>query len=293
MSKPRLLIVGASGLLGKTLASQLSNDFEIFGTYWRNRIDRSKNFFPLDATKDHELELLLELVKPNMVVNCSGLTSVDECERRPEASWLLNCYIPSKISQLLSTSNTRLVHISTDHFESVNKSPRKESEKVWHVNQYGYAKLLAEEEVLLQNANNLVVRTNFFGLGKNSGSSLLDFALNSLNSGKNVIGFSDVQFSPVGTTFLSSVLATLLKSNCSGMVNVSSHEVINKYDFLLLVAKCLGIQSQNVKKGSSKELQILVRRPDYLALDPNKLTSEHRVEVPSIEEMIRVEIGLK
>lgn len=293
LSKPRLLIVGVSGLLGKTLASSLNGEFEIFGTYFRNQPKEFPNNIQLDATKDEELERLLNVVEPNIVLNCSGLTSVDECERRPEASWLLNCYIPAKISQLLSNTKTKFVQISTDHFESGDFSPRSELEKVWHVNQYGYSKLLAEEEVLIQSANNLVVRTNFFGLGKKNGNSLLDFAFNSLTSGKSVRGFADVEFSPVGVTFLSSVLATLLRENCSGILNVSSQEVINKYDFLLLVADILRIQSDFVSKGSSKDLNEFVLRPNYLALDPRKLIREHGVEIPSIEEMIRVEMGLK
>lgn len=293
MSKPRLLIVGASGLLGKTLFSSLKSDFETFGTYFRSRPNDFANNVRLNATIDEELESLLSSVEPHVVLNCAGLTSVDECEKRPEASWLLNCYIPSKVSQLLANTKARVVQISTDHFESSDLSPRSESEKVWHVNQYGYSKLLAEEEILIQSANNLIVRTNFFGLGKKNGHSLLDFALKSVTGKKSVHGFADVEFSPVGVTFLSSVLATLLRENCSGIINVASKEVINKYNFLLLVADVLGVQREHISKCNSRDLVGFVRRPNFLALSPKKLIEAHGVEIPSIEEMIRVEIGLK
>lgn len=291
MVKPRVLIVGASGLLGQTLSEFLSMDFEVHGTFLHHEPIGLVNAHQVDATSDESLFGCLELVDPEFVVNCAGLTSVDKCESQPEESLLLNYLLPVRISKILSASNTRFVHISTDHFKSKHQTPRRESECVWSVNHYGFVKLRAEQEVLSENPRSLVIRTNFFGLGKRIGTSLLDYTVNSLNSGKRLQGFFDVEFSPVGVSFLSRAISETLRSDLNGILNVASDEVVSKFEFVSLVAETLLIPRGSVERCSTKDEPDWTPRPNYLALDPSKFKYEFGVAIPTVRKMIEDEIS--
>lgn len=290
MSREKVLIIGASGLLGETLSIELQNDFDVYGTFLHHRPLQLKKVIQLDASDDLCLENCIQSVLPRYVINCSGLTSVEECEARPEASWILNAYVPTKTAAILEETSSRFIHISTDHFESQDSRPRTEIDEVWSVNQYGYSKLCAESSLLSANPTSLVIRTNFFGLGKKSGNSLLDFAVKSIRSNSETFGFDDVQFSPVSTTFLSSAIAKLLSKEVSGVLNIASSQVISKYDFLLLVADVLNKDHKFVKRSSSSNFQGLTPRPRYLALDPSRLLSHIDASSPSIRDMIECEV---
>lgn len=288
--KPKVLVVGASGLLGASLVRNLEGEFEVHGTYLRNKPSGISNIYCLDTSNDKELETLFRIHSFDFVINCSGLTSVDECEKRPEASWILNGYVPAKIASLLESSSGFFINISTDHFYSVDLHPRTETEEVRAINQYGYSKLFAEEAVLSINPSSALIRTNFFGLGKRNGASLLDLAKRAIEKNESLIGFTDVEFSPIGTSYLSSALSKFLRNPQSGIWNISSSEVITKHEFLKLVTKALNEDPSRILKGRIAEQTSLALRPSYLALNPSKFSKYFDTIAPSIEEMISAEL---
>jgi dTDP-4-dehydrorhamnose reductase len=288
--KPKVLVVGASGLLGGALVRNLEGEFEVYGTYLRNKPSGISKIYRLDASNDEELENLFRNHSFDFVINCSGLTSVDECEKRPEATWILNGYVPAKLASLLKFSSGFFMNISTDHFYSVDLHPRTETAEVRALNQYGYSKLFAEEAVLSINPSSASIRTNFFGLGKKNGASLLDFAKCTIEKNESLVGFTDIEFSPIGTSYLSSALSKFLQNPQPGIWNISSTEVISKYEFLKLVAKALNKDSSRILKGRIVDQTSLALRPSYLALNPSKFNKYFDTIAPSIEEMISAEL---
>lgn len=286
----RVLVTGASGLLGRALVRNLQHNFEVHGTYFQNMPREISKIHWLDTSNDDALESFFNKMKFDFVINCSGLTSVDECEARPEASWILNGYVPAKIASILNLTSGFFINIGTDHFESSRPVPRSETEQVWAVNQYGHSKLFAEKSLLSINPSSAVIRTNFFGLGKKNGSSLLDFAVRAIENNDSIVGFTDVEFSPLGTNYLSSAISKFLQSPQAGIWNISSAEVVSKYDFLKIVCKVLKANSSRVLKGHISEKSALANRPNYLALDPSKFDQHFDTIAPSVEEMISAEL---
>ena len=142
----KILMFGASGFLGSNLDYYLKNDFEVIGTRFHHKSD-STEYIVCDATNVVAIESIVDATKPDIIINCSGLANVDNCEKRPEAAVILNSILAADLAKLTKKKNIRFVHISTDHFESENLAPRTEKDKMWPINQYGYSKLLAEDFV--------------------------------------------------------------------------------------------------------------------------------------------------
>jgi dTDP-4-dehydrorhamnose reductase len=113
----KILIIGASGLLGSALYHVLTKKYAVIGTYFSNSDQTSAREF-LDVSDEASITLLLMRLKPDFVINCSGLTNVEECERLPEKAMLLNAIIPGFLARVTHQLQIKLVHISTDHFAS-------------------------------------------------------------------------------------------------------------------------------------------------------------------------------
>lgn len=286
----RTLVIGATGLLGSIIFRKFQSISQVSGTYYRSIGTSDSNLHYLDASDFSQLSSLIKEISPSTIINCMGLTSVEICEMRPEASWKLNAEIPIRLAQICSFMGIRLVHISTDHYASKKVQSRTESDSVVPINQYGYSKLQAERYIINYNPNALILRTNFFGCSLNGKNSLLNFALRALDSQEEVVGFADVLFSPVGASEIANFLLDKKSTAVKGVLNFASREVISKYDFLTLVSKIQGRSYRHVSRGSIFNSELTVVRPNFLALDSTRLLSEVGYVLPPLETMLRNEM---
>jgi dTDP-4-dehydrorhamnose reductase len=286
----RNLILGATGLLGAIVYRHLKRVSETSGTFFTSPNKSSNELIYLDATDFTQLDTLIREIRPTRVINCLGLTSVEVCESRPEASWKVNTEVPYRLAKITKSIGAQLIHISTDHFKSSENRPRPERVLACPVNQYGLAKLAAETFVRYHNPDAMILRTNFFGHASNRSRSLLDFALRALNSESCVFGFADVFFSPVGASEIAKFLMDNRSKKISGILNFSSKETVSKFDFLNMVAKNMELSQSPIIRSSIDNSELSVKRPKYLALDATRLTHEIGYNLPSLERMLQTEL---
>jgi len=289
--KPRYLILGASGLLGSRVFENLKDNFETFGTFHNSATNQTEYMQRIDLANSDDVKNLVERIKPSHIVNCAGLTNVEKCELLPEASWKLNAEIPFRLAKLTSELDIRFIHISTDHFASIKNSPRGESDILYGINQYGFTKIMAEKLILRENPKSLILRTNFFGTSDLKRESLLGFAIERIRSGKLIEGFDDVIFSPVGMGQICQFLRSSQITNAIGILNFASNMPLSKYEFMVLVAKVMGMPKAKIARSSINTSSLTAKRPSYLALDSYKLNQELHFALPRIEEMIHLEIS--
>ena len=158
------------------------------------------------------------------------------------------------------------------------------------VNQYSYAKFYAEKMIMSINQNAIVIRTNFFHFDLENPTSFLDKLI--INSRNKVLtqSYSDVWFTPISTKTLILYLNRLLELNFSGLINISSNEVMSKYDFHQTVLDCLKVSKDLHRPFSIDDVKLRALRPRYMALDNKKLEETTRIKIPSIYDMIAEEI---
>lgn len=286
----KALVVGSTGLLGSRISRVLSDNYDVTCTHNRNSPLPGFKSFNLDIANFNEIENFLTRNDFDLVINCAGLTSVEACEIRPEAAWQLNATLPYHLAVLSKKFEARFIHVSTDHFQSEFNFPRDENANMWPINQYGYTKMAGEKFVLQFNQTATVIRTNFFGLTVNASHSLLDFLVSRLLNNEKIVGFEDVQFSPLGVMTLVSIISEIAKGDFPGLINAAGNEAISKLDFARMVANITKKDQSLVSAGSVSTLGGAVSRPNYLALDGSKLASSLAFKLPSIESMLKIEL---
>ena len=283
----KILVLGASGYLGSRIYSSISNSY---GTFFSNSLVNEFNLCYLDALNLDKLSKLLKEIRPVVIINCIGFTDVDDCEKFPEKNWILNCKLPVSIAEICDVNDVKFVHISTDHYLNITNAKLLETDTIDLVNQYSYTKFYAEKMIIKANQNAIVIRANFFHFNFEKPTTFLDKLI--INSRNKVItqSYNDVWFTPVSTKTLILYLNKLLELNFSGLINVSSNEVVSKYDFHQTVLDCLNISKDWHRPFSIDDIKLRALRPKYMALDNRKLLEITRITIPNIYDMIVEEI---
>lgn len=285
----KYLVLGSSGLLG----TKLLNFFpKSHGTFFENRTRSSKATSFLDVTDNNSFRLLLERVRPDVVINCTGITKVDLCERFPEKCWKLNSWQPLQIAQECSARAIKYVHISTDHFLNLRNIKLKESDKVVPINQYGFSKLSAELFIRSASEHSLIIRSNFFHFNLDSPKTFLDYLIDGVKRKKVFYSFSDVFFTPISTMQLATYIEELVDIDVAGVVNISSSEVLSKFDFHNAVLREMNALSDFHLPVLLDSVELHAQRPRSMALDNSLLERLLGVKVPSIYDMIKTELQL-
>ena len=286
----KILILGASGLLGSRLLHSIDNSY---GTYFSSLPSDESNFYHLDALNTNELDVILKEVRPDVVINCIGLTNVDECEKFREKSWMLNCSLPVDISKICKLKDIKFVHISTDHYNNLSGTKLTEIDDVSLPNHYSFTKFSAEKMIKEVNPDAIIIRTNFFHFDFESPKTFLDELI--VNNSKKIgtTSFYDILFSPVSTSILILYLQKLLELNFCGLISIASEEVLSKYDFHQMVLGCLGLDRSLHTPVSINEIKLYATRPKYMALSNRKLLEITQIPMPRIYDMIMEEIRAK
>ncbi len=285
------LVLGASGLLGLSVFNAFKMMVPTVGTFLKSKPVNLNGLIQIDLSNPDSIEELVNDLSPTHIVNCFGLTDVEVCEQRPEASWKLNTVIPSQVAKLAFEKKIRFTHISTDHFLSKSAIPRTENDIMVPVNQYGFSKYNSERFILRTNPMATILRTNFFGHSPKPGKSILDFAVSNLQRKNKIIGFDDVYFSPVGIEEISKFLTSPISKTARGIVHFAAVESVSKYDFLVTIADLIGEPKNLISRGSIQDSSLKVNRPNYLSLDSSYLRHQLGYKMPNLIDMLRIELG--
>jgi len=288
-----ILVLGIDGFLGNRFFRFTHDKYNVLGTSRRSSTVDGYKVIYFDAINIEAIAEILEKYRPNVVINCIAIADVDFCEKNVQSCNTLNNLLPSHLAFYTNQMGIKLIHISTDHFQSESNEPRTEFTKVWAVNNYGKTKIDAENNVMAKDRNALIIRTNFFGFEANHENvKLLSNIKKRLESGSSFTGFTDVVFSPVSINTLIPLIYKLIEVDVKGIVNISCNEPVSKFQFAQLVAIALNVSLEKVVPGSIFSHSLLSKRPNYLALDNLNLRRTLNLEVVPLDAMIADELNL-
>ncbi len=284
----RVLITGASGLLGINLALQASQartpgvkfplstaaEPVVYGVVNRHPL-KTKAFTVLqaDLTQAGAVERLLDEIQPDWIINCAAQANLEECEADPELANTLNVELPRKLATCVGRGGARLVHISTDAVFDGKKGDYREKDPPNPLSVYARTKLAGEQAVLAGNPQALVARVNLFGWSLTGSRSLGEFFYNNLSAGKQVMGFTDVYFCPLLANDLWQILSNMLSLNASGLYHIFSSDALSKYAFGVEIASRFGFNERLILPVSVQQSGLVAARSPNLTMNTEKLAS--------------------
>lgn len=289
----RILITGASGLLGINLALLASKDHEVVGGV-NSRMIRTDRFEvrQVDLTEVGAVTNLIGEVKPDWVVHCVAVASIDESEKQPELAQRLNAELPGEVAAAAKEVGAQLAHISTDAVFDGIRGNFTEEDETNPLNVYAKTKLAGEQAVLEVYPEAAVVRVNFFGWSIGGRRSLAEFFYNNLQEGKPMKGFTDSLFCSMLVNDLSGVLLGMLEKELSGVYHAVSPEAMSKYDFGVGIAEKFGFDPGLIEPISVGDAGLAATRSPNLTLRTDKLQEALGHKLPTISDGLTRFYGL-
>ncbi|MGE5462210.1 MAG: SDR family oxidoreductase [Syntrophothermus sp.] len=278
----KLLITGASGMLGINLAMEALREHEVIGMDRGRLVSAPFTVIKTESLAPPILASVMDSTRPDWVINCAALANLEECERQPQQARSLNTDLPSDLATACAQRNIKFIHLSTDAvFDGMKEDTYAEQDEPNPQNIYAQTKLEGERRVQEANPRAIIARVNFFGWSLSGKRSLAEFFFNSLSDGKNVNGFTDVYFCPLWVNDLSRLLIAMLEKDLSGLYHVVGSQAINKYQFGMEVARTFGLREDLISPRSVEASGLTARRSHNLRLSIHKLSTDLGCEIPS------------
>ncbi len=271
----KLLITGASGLLGINLAMEAMSEHEVIGVD-RGRLQSAP--FPvikINFFNSRAFDSTLNSTQPDWVVNCSALANLDECEKHPDQAKILNVDLPRELAAACAKRNTKFIHLSTDAvFDGTKEGAYTENDEPNPQSVYSQTKLDSERAVQEANPQAIIARVNFYGWSMSGRRSLGEFFVNNLSEGNNVNGFTDVIFCPMWVNHLAQTLIAMLEKDLHGLYHVVGAQPMNKYQFGVEVARKFGLKESLIAPQSVEMSSLTAKRSHNLWLSIHKLSTD-------------------
>jgi dTDP-4-dehydrorhamnose reductase len=231
----KILVLGSSGMIGRTMFHVLAqrSGWQVFGSV------RAKAFegtapgpvvAGIDLTNHDHLERLFGQARPEVVINCAGLTKHLPEGNTPIPALAMNALLPHRLAQLCVIAKARLIHVSTDCVFSGDVGNYKEQDATDAADVYGKTKALGE----IATGGAVTLRTSTIGHEHGTHFGLLEWFL----AQTQCKGFRHAIFSGLPSVEFARVVRDIVipDLSLSGLYHVGASP-IDKLTLLQLIAR--------------------------------------------------------
>lgn len=279
----RILITGASGLLGVNLALETADQHTVFGQVNSNLVHADAfTVIKADLLEPGALEDLFEKSQPEWVIHCAALANLEACEKDPDLARELNTEVPRNLARHCRKGGARLLHVSTDAVFDGISGGYTETDPPNPLGIYAKTKLNAEIAVSEENPDAIIARVNLFGWSLKGRRSLAEFFFNNLSAGNPVKGFTDVFFSPLLVNDIACLFTRMLELNLRGVYHVLSSDYMSKYEFGAAIAGRFGFDPGLISPISVMDAGLAATRSPNLTLRVDKVIHDLGQSPPTI-----------
>lgn len=266
----RVLVIGASGLLGQYVAQEaVDRGHQVWGSYFSSPLPEGL-VHPLrvDVGKPETIEAAFDEARPEWTVMCSAYTDVDYCEDVPQKALRVNAVGPSNVAHLCRDRDVRLVHVSTDYVFDGKDGPYDERANPNPLNHYGASKREGEVRVLDTLPGALVVRLSaLYGWNHIRGNvNSVTWILSVLRSARVVPLFADQRVSPTYAYEAATAILELAPYLTSGYLHLASPDCVTRLELGKAVAEVFGLPARLLRPTTVEAARLLAPRPLHSCL---------------------------
>jgi dTDP-4-dehydrorhamnose reductase len=269
----RVTIFGATGLLGKALAAQWTDD------------DVAKlGSKDADIRDPQQVMRVVEQHRPQWIVLAAAYTDVDGCESNRDLAFAVNCQGAVNVGRAARERGARLLFLSTDYvFDGTRTTPYETDDPRSPRSVYGKTKAEAEMRLLETLPECCIVRTSWlFGMG---GKCFPDTILK-LAAGRPVIDVVDDQRGcPTYSADLAKAIIQLCRMDARGIIHVTNTGDCTWFEFAREIVQRAGLKTE-VHPVTSEKFVRPAERPKYSVLSPKSLES-YQIVMPAWLEALQ------
>jgi dTDP-4-dehydrorhamnose reductase len=246
----KVLVTGASGMLGHALMSELQNCFSVVGLTRQDADLRDR-----DA-----VTRLFQMHAPEMVIHAAAYTDVDGCELDAQRAWENNATATLHVASGCKMVGASIVYISTDYvFDGSKAEPYTEEDSPNPINVYGRSKLRGEQYVREILTRFFVVRTSW--LYGPHGKNFVDTIRRLASEGNELHVVNDQRGSPTYVVHLARKIQELVQTKQYAIYHVTNSGACTWYELAQKILPLTGDNRVHLEPISSSEIARPARRP--------------------------------
>lgn len=249
----KIWITGAEGHIGTALLDLLEGvEYQLLPT----------DIKEVDITKIDEVTQFVHVNRPDVVINCAGMTDVQECENNVDEAYRVNAIGVRNVALAANEVNAKVIQISTDDvFDKESRVPYNEFDNVHPRTIYGKSKE-AGEKILTQLLNRFVIiRSSWiYGIGRD----FVDEVLRNVGQGKTMEVPNNQYAAPTSAKELAKVIRYFIDNEEYGLYHVVCPGSCSRYEFARTILEYSG------KAGELDLYPVVIEdsaRPTYSVLD--------------------------
>lgn len=249
----KIWITGAEGHIGTALLDLLEGvEYQLLPT----------DIEEVDITKIDEVTQFVHVNRPDVVINCAGLTDVQECENNVDEAYRVNAIGVRNVALAANEVNAKVIQISTDDvFDKESRVPYNEFDNVHPRTIYGKSKE-AGEKILTQLLNRFVIiRSSWiYGIGRD----FVDEVLRNVGQVKTMEVPNNQYAAPTSAKELAKVIRYFIDNEEYGLYHVVCPGSCSRYEFARTILEYSG------KAGELDLYPVVIEdsaRPTYSVLD--------------------------
>lgn len=282
----KILIIGASGLVGSHLFREGElRGHTIIGTYYKHAAEK---LHFLDVTNQQSVKEKIKEFNPDMVIYPAAKPHVDYCEENPEETRAINVEAVKNVLPEIAERKIPFVYFSSDYVFDGEAGPYSEEDKINPISVYGKQK--AECERMVQEAcqKYIIVRTTGVYGWESEQKNFVASLIRRVGAGEHLSVPVDQFGSPTYARDLAKALFDLIKNKATGIYNISGPEVMNRYEFALVIASVFGLNQTFIKPVNTLDLKQPAARPLKAGLVITKLERETGVKMLAPTEALKI-----
>ena len=225
----KIWITGAEGHIGTALLDLLEGvEYQLLPT----------DIEEVDITKIDEVTQFVHVNRPDVVINCAGLTDVQECENNVDEAYRVNAIGVRNVALAANEVNAKVIQISTDDvFDKESRVPYNEFDNVHPRTIYGKSKE-AGEKILTQLLNRFVIiRSSWiYGIGRD----FVDEVLRNVGQGKTMEVPNNQYAAPTSAKELAKVIRYFIDNEEYGLYHVVCPGSCSRYEFARTILEYSG-----------------------------------------------------
>ena len=282
----KFLVTGSAGLIGTQIVKDLVEmNFEVYSCYTKNKPNAgiSKH---LELSEENEIRIVLNEIKPDIVIHLGAITDVDQCEEQKEIALLIN----EKATQILAEESVKInaffIYVSTDYVFDGKVGMKNEEDTPNPINFYGKSKLNGEGALKKLIPSCLIIRTSTpFGLHPKKKTFPL-WVKENLELKNEIPVVIDQFTSPTYVPNLSKMIIEVAIKKNIGIIHLAGRTRISRYEFARKIAEKLDLDPNFLKPIKMADMKWRAERPEDSSLDVSKAYSTLDNKPQDIEESL-------
>ena len=278
----RILITGANGQLGQSIAEMSKNHKEIECFF----VTRNE----LDITNEDLVNHYFDDKSFDFVINCAAYTAVDKAEDDQENAFLVNAKATEFLAKISNAKNIPFIHVSTDYvFDGTESVPRLETDQTNPIGVYGQTKLDGENLALANNPKTIILRTAW--VYSRFGNNFVKTMLRLFNDKDSISVVADQIGSPTNAIDLANAILEIVSKDelVYGIYNYSNEGECSWFEFAQKIKEFSG-SSIEINPVPTSAYPTKAKRPAYSLLDKSKIKEVYQLEIPAWEDSLKEEL---